>query len=81
MAKRDAHDPSVVISAADGLQTFEDADGAENMTFAEDWLASDPEETGGVGVRIITAAPEVEGVLDAVGELTKRRIVYSIGHR
>ena len=61
MAKRGAHDPSLVISAAGGLQTFEDVYGAENMTFAEDWLASDPEETGGAGARIITAAPEVEG--------------------
>lgn len=38
-------------------------------------------ESGGVGVRIITAAPEVEGVMEAVNELAKRNVVFSIGHR
>jgi len=81
MAKRGAHNPSLVISAAGGLKAFEDVYGAENMGFTEDWLMSDSVETGRVGVRIITAAPEIDGVLDAVYELTKRGIVYSIGHR
>lgn len=35
----------------------------------------------GNGVRMITAAPEVDGVMDAIGELTKRGVVFSIGHR
>jgi len=39
------------------------------------------DEGEGLGVRIITAAPEVEGVMESVGELTKRGIVFSIGHR
>lgn len=82
MAKRGAHNPSLVIPATGGLKTFEEVYGAENMAFAEDWFMSDSaEETGRVGVRIITAAPEVDGVLDAVYELTKRGIIYSIGHR
>lgn len=81
MTKRGAHNPSLVISAAGGLKTFEEIYGAENMEFTEDWLMSDSVETGRVGVRIITAAPEVDGVLDAVYELTQRGIVYSIGHR
>jgi hypothetical protein len=34
-----------------------------------------------LGVRIITAAPEINGVLDAVHELDQRGIVFSIGHR
>lgn len=34
-----------------------------------------------LGVRIITAAPEVAGVLDAVHEFDQRGIVFSIGHR
>jgi N-acetylglucosamine-6-phosphate deacetylase len=34
-----------------------------------------------VGVRIITAAPEVDGVLDSVKELSDRGVVFSIGHR
>jgi N-acetylglucosamine-6-phosphate deacetylase len=33
------------------------------------------------GVRIVTAAPEVNGVLDAVHDLDQRGIVFSIGHR
>lgn len=81
MSKRGAHNPSLVISAAGGLKAFEEVYGVENMGFTEDWLTSDSPETGGIGVRIITAAPEVDGVLDAVYELTKRGIVYSIGHR
>lgn len=34
-----------------------------------------------VGVRVITAAPEVEGVGSSIEELTRRGIVFSIGHR
>lgn len=34
-----------------------------------------------VGVRIITAAPEKEGVMEAIGDLTKRGVILSIGHR
>ena len=34
-----------------------------------------------LGVRIITAAPEINSVLDAVHELDQRGIVFSIGHR
>lgn len=33
------------------------------------------------GVRMITAAPEIDGVISAMGELTKRGIICSIGHR
>jgi N-acetylglucosamine-6-phosphate deacetylase len=42
---------------------------------------SNPGESDQVGVRVLTAAPEIDGVLEAVDELTKRGIVYSIGHR
>ena len=34
-----------------------------------------------LGVRIITAAPDTNGVLDAVHELDQRGIVFSIGRR
>ena len=34
-----------------------------------------------LGVHIITAAPDTNGVLDAVHELDQRGIVFSIGHR
>jgi N-acetylglucosamine-6-phosphate deacetylase len=39
------------------------------------------EGSGSVGVRMITAAPEVEGVMEAIGALSKRGLVFSIGHR
>ena len=81
LSKRGAHNPSLVFPATGGLKTFEEIYGVENMGSTEDWLTGDSAETGRVGVRIITAAPEVDGVLDAVYELTKRGIVYSIGHR
>lgn len=81
MAKRGAHDPTFVITAAGGVKTFEEIYGAENVCEAEDWLMANAGESDEVGVRIFTAAPEIEGVLEAVGELTKRGIVYSIGHR
>lgn len=34
-----------------------------------------------VGVRIITGAPEVEGVMEAISIASKRGICFSIGHR
>jgi N-acetylglucosamine-6-phosphate deacetylase len=52
--------------------------GAQNMIIKEDWLM---DEDTSVGVRIITAAPEICGVLDAVRDFGQRGIVFSIGHR
>ncbi len=76
MAKRGAHAPSFLLSAKDGFRSFEELYGATNLADSEDWLMADA-----VGVRIITAAPEIEGVMQAVSELDKRGVVYSIGHR
>ena len=39
------------------------------------------EQDSPLGVRIITATPEIVGVLDAVPELDQRGIVFSIRHR
>ncbi|KII95644.1 carbohydrate esterase family 9 protein [Plicaturopsis crispa FD-325 SS-3] len=74
MAKRGAHAPPFLVSAPKGFASVEDVYGAANLADAEDWLLND------VGVRIVTAAPEVEGVMDSVSELTKRGVVFSIGH-
>jgi N-acetylglucosamine-6-phosphate deacetylase len=52
--------------------------GVENLATQEDWLMDTDVP---LGVRIITAAPEINGVLDAVRELDQRGIVFSIGHR
>ena len=35
----------------------------------------------GVGVRVVTGAPELEGVGASVGELARRGVVFSLGHR
>lgn len=76
MAKRGAHPPSFLLSAPEGIKSFDELYGTENLADTEDWLMS-----GTLGVRIITAAPEVNGVMGAVGELTRRGVVFSIGHR
>ncbi|KAJ7782660.1 carbohydrate esterase family 9 protein [Mycena metata] len=77
MAKRGAHAPPFLLSAPDGFSSFEDAYGAQNLVDSEDWLMS---SDGQCGVRIITAAPEISGVMGAVNELSKRGVVFSIGH-
>jgi N-acetylglucosamine-6-phosphate deacetylase len=79
VAKRGAHAPPFLLSAPEGTKSFEDVYGSENLMETEDWLmAGDGHD---VGVRMITAAPEIDGVMNAIGELTKRGIVLSIGHR
>jgi N-acetylglucosamine-6-phosphate deacetylase len=52
--------------------------GTQNLASKEDWLM---DEDASVGVRIVTAAPEINGVLDAIHNLDQRGIVFSIGHR
>jgi N-acetylglucosamine-6-phosphate deacetylase len=52
--------------------------GVENLATKDDWLM---DRDAPLGVRIITAAPEINGVLDAVHELDQRGVVFSIGHR
>ena len=81
MAKRGAHAPEFLLKAGDGFESFEKVYGAENLTVTEDWLMSNNGDTEAVGVRIITAAPEIEGVRPAVEEAVKRGVVFSIGHR
>ncbi|KAJ7072674.1 carbohydrate esterase family 9 protein [Mycena amicta] len=77
MAKRGAHAPPFLLSAPNGFASFEETYGAQNLVDAEDWLmASD----GLCGIRIVTAAPEIKGVMGAVKELSKRGVVFSIGH-
>lgn len=82
LAKRGAHATPFLLTAPERFKSFENLYGAENLADAEDWMMRDGALTSdAIGVRIITAAPEVEGVMDAVSELTKRNVVFSIGHR
>ena len=78
MSKRGAHAPKYLLTADKGFGTFEEVYGPENIVDAEDWLMTSDDNPG---VRLITAAPEVPGVLQALPELNKRGITYSIGHR
>ncbi|KAJ7502987.1 carbohydrate esterase family 9 protein [Mycena galericulata] len=77
MEKRGAHAPPFLLSAPEGFQSFESAYGAHNLVDSEDWLMSTDSHCG---IRIVTAAPEIEGVMGAVNELTKRGVVFSLGH-
>ncbi|KAI0079822.1 Metallo-dependent hydrolase [Panus rudis PR-1116 ss-1] len=79
LAKRGAHAPQFLLKASEGFQSFEKVYGAENLAHKEDWLIGENDGES-VGVRIITAAPEIEGVPKAVDEAVKRGIVFSIGH-
>ena len=79
VAKRGAHAPPFLLPAPEGTKTFEDIYGEQNLSDNEDWLMAGDGQTA--GVRMITAAPEVDGVMNAIGELSKRGVVFSIGHR
>jgi len=78
MSKRGAHAPKYLLTADKGFGTFEEVYGPENLADAEDWTMANDDNPG---VRLITAAPEVPGVLQALPELNKRGVAYSIGHR
>lgn len=80
MSKRGAHEPTLIIPALEGFKTFESIYGPENLAEAEDWLMSGDTVHNTVGVRMITAAPEVEGVMEAINEASKRGVCFNIGH-
>lgn len=80
LSKRGAHAPPFLLSAPEGMKSFDNIYGKENLIDTEDWLMAS-EDQRDPGVRIITAAPEIDGVMESVGELSKRGIVFSIGHR
>lgn len=80
LAKKGAHASPFLRSAPERIATFEEVYGAANLAHKEDWLMN-PTDDASTGVRIITAAPEIDGVMDTVKDLTERGIVFSIGHR
>ncbi|KAF9012527.1 Metallo-dependent hydrolase [Cyathus striatus] len=77
-AKRGAHAPSFLLSAPESVKSFESVYGARNLAEAEDWLMA--RDSHNIGVRIITAAPEIDGVMPSIKELSRRGITFSIGH-
>ena len=63
-----------------GIASFEDVYGTDALCKAAEYFG----KRGNItfpGVRLITAAPEIEGVISAMEELGKRGVVFSIGHR
>jgi N-acetylglucosamine-6-phosphate deacetylase len=66
------------LEAPSGFQSLEEVYGPENLVESEDWTMSGDQ---GPAVRLITAAPEVPGIMGAIDELNKRGIAFSIGHR
>jgi N-acetylglucosamine-6-phosphate deacetylase len=81
LAKRGAHAPEFLQKADDGLASFERIYGAENLAVHEDWVMAGEGHSDSLGVRIVTAAPEITGVMPAMEEAVKRGVVFSIGHR
>ncbi|KAH7107077.1 Metallo-dependent hydrolase [Auriculariales sp. MPI-PUGE-AT-0066] len=71
-AKRGAHDANLLLEAPQGIKTLEEVYGPENL--ASGFANGQP------GIKCITAAPEIEGVLDSIPDLTERGVVYAIGH-
>jgi N-acetylglucosamine-6-phosphate deacetylase len=65
--KKGAHDVNVIRSAPKGIADFDDAYGPEL-------------KRGSDAISIMTVAPEIDGVLDAMPELIKRGITVSLGH-
>lgn len=56
--------------------------GANNLAHEEDWLLSAMPNAGTTGIRMVTLAPEILGMIDQniIGQLTERGIRVAIGH-
>ena len=66
------------MEAPSGFQSLEEVYGPENLVESEDWTMSADQDPA---VRLITAAPEVPGIMGAISELNRRGVAFSIGHR
>ncbi|ORY85960.1 hypothetical protein BCR35DRAFT_277635 [Leucosporidium creatinivorum] len=64
--KKGAHEESFLLDASQGIKSWEEVYGA---------AALDQE-----GVKIVTAAPDVEGVLECIKPAVERGVTVSIGH-
>ncbi|KAF9519366.1 carbohydrate esterase family 9 protein [Hydnum rufescens UP504] len=66
--KRGAHAQPLLLSAPKGIASIEEVYGPENLA------------PGGPGVRMITAAPELQGIMESIHHLSDRGVIFSIGH-
>ncbi|KAJ3101393.1 hypothetical protein HDU97_001380 [Phlyctochytrium planicorne] len=71
--KPGAHDKQCIRSAPQG---FKDVASCYGFPLEDDGTTT----AASTGVRLVTLAPEVEGISNAIGELTKRGIVVAMGH-
>ncbi|OCB85878.1 Metallo-dependent hydrolase [Sanghuangporus baumii] len=82
--KRGAHALPFLRDAPRGIEDFESVYGSDALAHHEDWALQADSNTGGIGVRMVTLAPELPGILsrdtDVIGNLTKRGVCVSIGH-
>lgn len=78
--KRGAHSQPFLLPAPAGFSSIEEVYGSDNLLTKEDWDIRSAVGLEGVGVRMITLAPEIDGVMDAIPELGERGVVVSIGH-
>ena len=83
--KSGAHESDLLLSAPNGWQDVAGVYGEDNLGVHEDWqmLASGEHanaRSAAAGVRMVTVAPEVDGILDVIAELDKRGVIVSIGH-
>ena len=70
--KNGIHSPEVLQEAPHGFADFEACYGADNLPY----LGSGKRTP----ITMITAAPEVLGVMDAIPQITQRGVRFSIGH-
>lgn len=66
--KKGVHNLDTLRTAPQGMESLEACYGRKNLA-----------EQGNV-IKMITAAPEVEGIMGTISELRRRGIVFSIGH-
>jgi N-acetylglucosamine-6-phosphate deacetylase len=66
------HSPSVLLTAPNGFQDFENCYGASNLN------PTDP--NGKPVISLITAAPELPGIAAAIPSITSRGIRFALGH-
>ncbi|KAF9584028.1 hypothetical protein BGW38_007820 [Lunasporangiospora selenospora] len=77
-ARHGAHELKVLqASSKNGYKDFKDVYGLEGET-AEDQMKLSKEDLN--SVKIITLAPELEGVMDSIPDLVKAGITVSVGH-